>query len=782
MFFGKNKNSLKLIKQHPNLLMGATYHIVEHSNNPRIIKIGSGISKVYLKDEYGESYLIEGNITKIKEYFQPVLMFENISGTVFKLTRPIGSLLQNTLLKETTSFSCDEKIYLGNGITERYFIEKNSNKIIKFIGNSTQIKNILEEQLIQKPKEPTPKVIEKPIVQLIEKTIVKEIHPQTGSQGLQGERGSVGPQGPQGPKGDRGDQGIQGPQGPRGERGPQGEKGDVGPQGDIGPQGERGPQGAQGEQGEQGIQGPIGPQGPQGIQGTKGDKGERGPAGKDGKDGIQGSVGPMGPAGPKGDPGERGRIGPQGPKGEIGPQGPPGPQGPAGESSIINAEYPLILENGNLSFDSEKFTSVLDKFKNSDIQDAINKISQLTTPAGGGGVDIYLNGQKIHRNPSILNFVGDNITATSNRKNVNISISGGGGGGGISGPYVVSLTGKTGAIDLRGARGITYTIAGNTHSFGIDYARGGATFPLRDVSSIDKIDIILLQDRNLNGNPKANEMYLVTMGDMLDYFNSATVSSSFKSSTSILVTDSEDDSTKQIDYNTFISTISGSVVGTTGATGPQGNTGATGATGPVGDYVISLRGLTGAVGLTDGSGIGLSVSGNTLTFSNTGVLSFNGLTGAVTGVTTGTANTFGPLQSFTNGISSSGGTFSALTRFNAGLSASFVRTSSIQGPGGTDVIFDSGAIKLQQLGFPSNNTTRLTASSTVDQTITLPDDTGTVALTKSVVSSFNGRTGAVNFVAGTNISITPSGNTFTISASGGGGVDEAFVIAMATVL
>jgi hypothetical protein len=87
-------------------------------------------------------------------------------------------------------------------------------------------------------------------------------------------------------------------------------------------------------------------------------------------------------------------------------------------------------------------------------------------------------------------------------------------------------------------------------------------------------------------------------------------------------------------------------------------------------YVESLRGLTGAVGITNGSGIGLSVSGNTLTVSNTGVLSFNGLTGAVTGVTTGNANTFGPLQSFTNGISSAGGTFSALTRFTAGISAS----------------------------------------------------------------------------------------------------------------
>lgn len=129
--------------------------------------------------------------------------------------------------------------------------------------------------------------------------------------------------------------------------------------------------------------------------------------------------------------------------------------------------------------------------------------------------------------------------------------------------YVSYLSGKTGAMDLRGARGITYTIAGITHSFSIDYARGGATFPIRDVSSIDKIDIILLQDRNLIGNPKANEMYLVTMGDMLDYFNSATVSSSLKSSTRILVTDSEDDTTKQIEYNTFVSTILNQIDGGT---------------------------------------------------------------------------------------------------------------------------------------------------------------------------------------------------------------------------
>jgi hypothetical protein len=48
--------------------------------------------------------------------------------------------------------------------------------------------------------------------------------------------------------------------------------------------------------------------------------------------------------------------------------------------------------------------------------------------------------------------------------------------------------------------------------------------------------------------------------------------------------------------------------------------------------VASIRGLTGTVGITNGNGIGLSVSGQTMTFSNTGVLNINGSTGAITNV------------------------------------------------------------------------------------------------------------------------------------------------------
>jgi len=65
----------------------------------------------------------------------------------------------------------------------------------------------------------------------------------------------------------------------------------------------------------------------------------------------------------------------------------------------------------------------------------------------------------------------------------------------------------------------------------------------------------------------------------------------------------------------------------------------------------------------------LTVSGSTgsVTFTNTGVHTFNGLTGAVTGITSGGTNVFTALNSFNSGISSAGGTFSSQTRFLAGI-------------------------------------------------------------------------------------------------------------------
>lgn len=109
-----------------------------------------------------------------------------------------------------------------------------------------------------------------------------------------------------------------------------------------------------------------------------------------------------------------------------------------------------------------------------------------------------------------------------------------------------------------------------------------------------------------------------------------------------------------------------------------GITGGSALIGIAGGGVHSLNGLTGGVTLYQGSNITLTTSSAGITIDSTAsgggltlyVATFNGLTGAVTGVTTGTANTFGPLQSFTNGISSAGGTFGALTRFTSGICAS----------------------------------------------------------------------------------------------------------------
>ena len=431
MFFGKNKNSLKLIKQHPQLLMGATYHITEARQDAKKIKVGSGISELYIRDEYGESYLLEGNASKIKDMFQANLLFENVEGELYKLKRSIGSLNQNVLLKEVYSLTADEKIYVGNGITERYFIDKDRNKVIKFIGNSTQIKNLVEKVELLKPQPlPAPvKIIEKPVIQLQEKVIIKQTTPVIGAQGLRGEKGDIGSIGEQGPMGLQGPKGEKGPKGDQGEQGQQGPKGDQGDPGLQGIQGPKGIQGEKGDKGDQGDRGDIGPQGPQGIQGPRGEQGIPGEEGIQGPVGPQGEFGPQGPRGEKGDKGDRGPMGPQGPvgpRGEAGSLGPEGPAGRDGQSPVIEAQFPLLLEDGIISFDSEHVSGILDKFKNDDIQKAIDRIGQMTTPAGGGAVDISLNGDKIIRSVNTMNFIGDNITITKRRKNVDISVSGSG--------------------------------------------------------------------------------------------------------------------------------------------------------------------------------------------------------------------------------------------------------------------------------------------------------------------------------------------------------------------
>ena len=179
-----------------------------------------------------------------------------------------------------------------------------------------------------------------------------------------------------------------------------------------------------------------------------------------------------------------------------------------------------------------------------------------------------------------------------------------------------------------------------------------------------------------------------------------------------------------------------------------------GLSGPV-TGVGSVRGLTGAVGITNGSGIGLSVSGQTMTFSNTGVLSIDGGTGAITNVArTNVDNIFSASQT--------------INTSNAALSivdSSSFNEVSFQGEFNRLYFYNdlsSGEVYLQPT---------IAAASTI--IVSLPDYTTTLAglagtQTFTGINTFNALT---NFPGG----ISAAGATFSglarftagISAAGG---------------
>jgi len=226
-----------------------------------------------------------------------------------------------------------------------------------------------------------------------------------------------------------------------------------------------GPQGATGLQGPRGMIGPMGPRGPEGPQGEQGLEGPQGSQGERGERGPEGARGPMGPVGPQGEPGESGqdgqdgRPGPRGPKGEQGDRGPVGPQGIPGESPVLKANYPLKLEDQELSFDSKGFKQDLAKLVKTklDAQTVAQNFQWLNTGSvGGGAVGIYNNGARVIRSVNDINFKGDGVSVTLKGKQVDVEISGGGGGDGISGDYVISFNGLTGAVT-----GVTGIIQGS---------------------------------------------------------------------------------------------------------------------------------------------------------------------------------------------------------------------------------------------------------------------------------------------------------------------------------
>ena len=511
MFFGKNKTSLKLIKPHPELLQGCEYNIIENSLNPRKIKIGSGISKLYLRSPDGEEYLLEGNTNKIKDMFSATKTYESSQGRIFKVKRPVASLMENQLLKEISPCQYDEKLQLGNGISEHYFIQKNTDKILKVYGNSNQIKNLFEEIIIVPKVEPKP-IIPQTKVEVVEKIIIKETTPVVGAQGLRGEKGD---------RGDRGERGEMGPRGPEGKQGEPGPRGEIGP---VGPKGERGiegPKGTKGDKGDKGDRGEIGPQGVPGVKGIQGPRGEQGLQGipgvngKDGSQGIQGprgEVGPQGIPGEKGEKGDRGPVGPQGPvgpKGEQGEIGPIGPSGKDGLSPVLSAEFPLKLNEGKLLFDSSYIAKIISKNKNDDIQKAIDKLNIANTTPGGGGVGALFNGSRIQKSVSDINFTGLGVNVYQRGKGIEVNIS-----GGIGMPSILATTSVTGA---------TYAALPSDYYIGVSYA-GPVTITLPTDPETGR-EIVVKDESGNAGNGVNRQITIIgsAVADKIDNQSSAII-------------------------------------------------------------------------------------------------------------------------------------------------------------------------------------------------------------------------------------------------------------------
>jgi hypothetical protein len=130
---------------------------------------------------------------------------------------------------------------------------------------------------------------------------------------------------------------------------------------------------------------------------------------------------------------------------------------------------------------------------------------------------------------------------------------------------------------------------------------------------------------------------------------------------------------------------------------------------PTANRTITFPDASGTVALTSGlvsslsGSTYISVSGSTgaVTITNTGVQTFNGLTGAVTGVTVGGTNVFTSLNTFNAGISAAGATLSGAVNILGGFTAG-------AGAGNCYMTFtptSSGGLWLQNGGFQIGGST-----------------------------------------------------------------------------
>jgi hypothetical protein len=403
---------------------------------------------------------------------------------------------------------------------------------------------------------------------------------------------------------------------------------------------------------------------------------------------------------------------------------------------------------------------------------SLNGLTGAVGLAGGTDISVAISGQTL-----TVNYTGSSVSNAVTSFNgltgavqgvsaavagTGISVSGATGAVTITNTGVVSFNGNTGAvqsvsaavagtgISVSGATGaVTITNTGVQSFNGVTGAVTGASLGANTFTGL----------QTLNAGLSASAVYvstgstfagLVTFTNGVSAAGTITLASPNLTGTPTAPTAALGTNTTQIATTAFVQS---EIVADT-VTAFNGRTGA-------------VQGVSAAV-----AGTGISVSGATgsVTITNTGVQSFNGNTGAVTGASLG-ANTFTALNSFNAGISSVGGTFSGdIVKFLSGLSASFVRVGSLESNNSNPVTLSDNRLRFTVVGFPTSSYTTLQADPTTsaDRTVTLPDESGTVALTSQLMGAVNGSTAATtavtsfNGLTGAVTGVTVGGaNTFT---------------------
>ena len=330
-----------------------------------------------------------------------------------------------------------------------------------------------------------------------------------------------------------------------------------------------------------------------------------------------GSTGSVGQDGDKGDKGDTGLQGIQGDKGETGLQGIQGEKGDKGDNGETGYQG-IQGEKGDTGLQGDKGENGLQGIQGDIGLPGLQGIRGICGERGDKGERGIYGTPGIKGDKGLRGDQGDRGVEGPKGDKGQTGVAGPKGDRGIQGiPGTKGNDGKSGSQGIAGKKG-------NTGSSGVISAKFPLVYDAEQQSIAideDRLDKIL---KKIMGGGKVSPQDMGWFastgggGKVAIKYNGAAITPDVRA---IDFTGSGVASVTKLGGKVIVNITGGGGFGATGATGLQGNTGAI----PT-DYVES----------------------------------FNGITGAVTGVTVGGANTFTQLNTFSAGISASGATFTGL--------------------------------------------------------------------------------------------------------------------------